>query len=400
MISDLRFLIVEDHGFQRWTLGHYLEQLGAKVIFNAGDGQTALEIYKSVEPPVDIVITDLNMPGMDGIQFIHHVADFGMPVGLILVTAQESVLASVEAMARAYGVNLLAAIKKPVTARTLEAAISRYEPAASRANAAKPAARPDFSLEQIVAGIEAGEFEPFFQPQLALSNRGIRSAEVLPRWRHPSLGIVGAEAFLPTLETSWQIDQLTTVMLRKALPACKAWRVAGVEAAVSVNVSLPSLTDVTLVDRLLETVREAAVDPGHVVFEVTETAAVSDLGKVLENLSRFRMYGFGLSIDDYGSGHSPLEKLARIPVTELKVDQSLVRNAPKKEARRAMLESALEMAKALRSTAIANGVENSEEIVMLREVGYDIVQGSFIAEPMKASDFLRFIVDRKSRTHS
>src|SRR5258705_9298768 len=91
-ISELRFLVVEDHGFQRWALGHALEELGAKRVFNAGDGATALEMYKSIEPPVDIVITDLNMPGMDGMEFVRHLADFGAPVAIIVATDQDRAL--------------------------------------------------------------------------------------------------------------------------------------------------------------------------------------------------------------------------------------------------------------------------------------------------------------------
>jgi len=395
-VAGLRFLIVEDHGFQRWTLGHYLEQLGAKTVFNAGDGQTALEMYKSADPPVDIIITDLNMPGMDGIQFVHHVADFGKPVGLVLVTAQEAVLPSVEAMTREYGVNLLAAIKKPVTAEILRTAIARYRWPPERGSGKDSTPGSRLPLERIVEGLDNDELEPFFQPEVELSSRAIRSAQVLPRWRHPSDGIVALEEFLPALEASGHADRLATEMLRKALPTCKSWRIAGIGATVSVPLSLSLLADVTLVDRLMETVRESQVDPRHVVFEVGEPPATGDLGKALENLSRFRLYGFGLSLDGHVPGPSSAAELARFPFTEVKVDLSSVRGGGK-VLRRAVLEAALATAKALRGTAIADGVESAEEMVVLRDVGYEVVQGPFVASPMKASDFLRWSVDSKAR---
>lgn len=396
-VACLRFLVVEDQRFQRWVVGHALEQLGAKTVFSAGDGQTALEIYKSIEPPVDIVITDLDMPGMDGMEFIRHVGEFGMPVALIVATDHErSLLTSVETMARAYGVHLLEGIKKPVTAKKLAAAISRYQPPADRAVRAAPASEQRFRLEQIIEAIENGEFEPFFQPKVELASGRIRGAEALARWRHPTHGIVGPEAFIPALETTWQIDQLTVVMLRKALVCCRSWTVAGIDATVSINLSLTSLTDVTLADRLMEVVREGAIEARHVVFEVTESAAASDLGKILENLSRLRMNGFGLSIDDYGTGYSSMQQLARIPFTELKIDQSFVRNAPNKGASCAMLESGLEMAKKLGIVAVAEGIETKEEMEMLRDLGCELVQGHYIAAPMKASDFLRWAVDNKA----
>jgi EAL domain-containing protein (putative c-di-GMP-specific phosphodiesterase class I)/FixJ family two-component response regulator len=396
-LSDLRFLIVEDQGFQRWTTDYALRQLGATTVFSAGDGQTALEIYKSAEPRVDIIITDLHMPGMDGMEFIRHVAEYGVPVALILATDQDqSVITSVETMTRAYGVHLLEGIKKPLTPKKLAAALSRFERPAARSIGKPRAAKPHFSLEQIVEAIEDNQFEPFFQPQVALANGRIRGVEALARWRHPVHGILGPEVFIPTLETSLQIDGLTIALLRKALVCCKSWRVAGIDATVSINLSLTSLTDTTLADRLMNVTREGSVDACHVVFEVTETAAMSDVGRVLENLSRLRMNGFGLSIDDYGTGYSSMQQLTRIPFTELKIAESFVRNAPRKSSSRAMLESGIEMAKKLGIVAVAEGVETKEEMAICRDLGCGLVQGFYIAEPMKASDFVRWAVDSRA----
>ncbi len=182
-------------------------------------------------------------------------------------------------------------------------------------------------------------------------------------------------------------------MLRKALVCCKSWRVAGHHASVSLNLSLTSLGDVTLAERLMETVREAHVEPRHVVFEITESAAASDMGKVLENLSRLRMNGFGLAIDHYGTGYSSLQELTRVPYTELKIDPSFVRGAGSKPSSRAAIESSLEMAKKLRIASVAQGVESKEEMALVRSLGCDMAQGHFIAAPMKAPDFLRWALD-------
>ena len=164
-LSDLRFLIVEDQGFQRWTTDYALRQLGATTVFSAADGRTALEIYKSAEPPVDIIITDLHMPGMDGMEFIRHVAEYGAPVALILATDQDqSVITSVETMTRAYGVYLLEGIKKPLTPKKLAVSISRFRRPVARSIGIAPAAKALFSLEEIVEAIDDNQFEPFFQP--------------------------------------------------------------------------------------------------------------------------------------------------------------------------------------------------------------------------------------------
>src|SRR5258706_8994631 len=112
-IAELRFLVVEDHGFQRWMLDNMLATMGAKHVFSAPDGAAALEIYKTIDPPIDIIVSDLDMPGMDGMEFIRHVGEVGMPVSLVLASGLDrSLISSVESMARAYGLNLLGAIEK------------------------------------------------------------------------------------------------------------------------------------------------------------------------------------------------------------------------------------------------------------------------------------------------
>src|SRR5712664_1917690 len=123
-ISDLHFLVVEDQGFQRWMAANLLEGLGAKYVFTAADGREALLMLDDREPPVDIIVTDLDMPGMDGMEFIRHMAEAKYPAAVILASSMDAALvASVETMARAYGANLLGAISKPVTAKKLKDAI-------------------------------------------------------------------------------------------------------------------------------------------------------------------------------------------------------------------------------------------------------------------------------------
>ena len=160
---------------------------------------------------------------------------------------------------------------------------------------------------------------------------------------------------------------------------------------MSVNLSLKSLADVHLADRVTDLVRSQELDPRHVVLEVTESAATTDVGKALENLARLRMKGFGLSIDDYGTGYSSMQQLTRIAFTELKIDQSFVTNAAKQESARVILESSLEMAKKLNMTAVAEGVETQADWNLLRQLGCDLAQGYFIARPMEAGAYLDWV---------
>lgn len=385
-IAELRFLVVEDHGFQRWVLGNILEGMGAKHVFSAADGSAALQVLARLDTPVDIIVSDLDMPGMDGMEFIRHIGGLGHPVSLILVSSLDrTLIASVEAMARAYGVSLLGAIEKPPTATKLGNLINLHEAAAQ---AKQRASSHAFSAAEISEGLRLDEFEPYFQPKVEMKTRRVVGAEALARWRHPQKGLVSPQAFIPVMEESRLIDDLTESILMRAALNCRLWQYAGLDVSVSVNLSIKCLEDIALSDRMMKLVVGQGLEPRHVIFEVTESAAMSDLGRTLEILSRLRMKGFGLSIDDYGTGYSSMQRLSRVPFTELKIDQVFVRDAPAQPGSRAMLESSLEMAQKLRIVAVAEGVESKGEWDLLRQLDCPVAQGYLIARPMNAADFL------------
>jgi EAL domain-containing protein (putative c-di-GMP-specific phosphodiesterase class I)/DNA-binding NarL/FixJ family response regulator len=358
-IANFNFLIAEDHDFQRSMLVRMLGGLGAKEIHQAADGREALAIVRDPACPVDIVISDLDMPGMDGMEFIRHLGESGIPVSLILASALErKLLASVQTMSEAYGITLLGVLEKPITPGKLETLIRLHKPEA------KPdqprTAGPTFSLEEIASALKHDEFEPFFQPKVDLATGQVKGAEALARWRHAQHGVVAPYAFIKPLEDNGLIDELTWIMLQKAGAFCRGWRATGIDATVSVNLSLTSLSDMKIADRVTE-----------------------------------RMKGFGLSIDDYGTGYSSMQQLTRIAFTEIKIDQSFVTNAARQESARVILESSLNMAKKLDITAVAEGVETKADWDLLRQLGCDVAQGYYIARPMDSGAYLDWVRDWK-----
>src|SRR5688500_11086374 len=166
-IPSLRFLVVEDHGFQRWLICDLLQQLGARAVESASDGEAALQLL-AAGSGIDVVVSDLDMPGIDGMRLIRHMGERRHGMALVVVSAADPTLfAAVEAMAREYGVNILATIEKPLTARRLQAALEKLQPP-RRAHARSPdAATP----EEIAVALERGEFEAFFQPQVEIRTR-------------------------------------------------------------------------------------------------------------------------------------------------------------------------------------------------------------------------------------
>jgi len=385
-IEDLHLLVAEDHDFQRKTLVRMLTSLGAKHVSEAADGKIALAIFANrLVPPIDIIISDLEMPGMDGMEFMRHLGEAELPVSVIISSALDPALvSSVEAMTKAYGVTLLGALAKPVTPEKLRSLIDKYKP--PQRKAARPAA-PPMPLEDIRRGLHAREFEPFFQPKVSLADGSVTGAEALARWRHPQKGLLAPYAFITLMENNALIDPLTWTILEKSAAMCRDWLAGGLQATVSVNLSLKSLSDPGLAERITALVAAQKLAPKHMVLEITESAAMTDLAKALENLTRLRMKGFNLSIDDYGTGYSSMQQLARIPFTELKIDQSFVFSAVEKEASKVILASSLDMAKKLKLKSVAEGVETRAHWNLLQSLGCDIAQGYFIAKPMEAAAF-------------
>ena len=394
-LSELKFLAVEDHEFQRGMLLKMLARLGATQVSTAADGYAALEIVMSPGAEIDIIISDLDMPGMDGLEFMRHVGEAHIPVAIILASALESVLLdSVETMTRAYGVKILGVIQKPITQEKLAALIKLHLPAQANPNLTQTDAL-SFTIEEIVQGIRNDEFEPFFQPKVELASGRIKGAEALARWRHPKKGIVAPYAFVGPLEKHNHIDKLTWLILSKAVDFCCEWRTkSGLEVSVSANVSAKSLADVNFADRVIELVKCKSLDSRNIILEVTESAATTEIGHSLENLSRLRMKGFGLSIDDYGTGYSSLQQLARIAFTEIKLDQSFIRSAATQQAARIILESSIEMAKKLGIVTVAEGIETEQDWDLLLELGCDLAQGYLIAKPIESREFLIWARDR------
>jgi len=382
-IADIQFLVVEDQAFERELLVCLLAGLGAIHIAEAADGRAALAEISRRDTPANIIITDLDMPGMDGMEFIRHIGDADLPSAIILISAHDrALLASVGTMTEDFGVQLLGTAEKPIEVERLAELIKRYQPAVKKRRARTTGA--SFSGKDISEALAARMFEPLFQPKVDIATGVMKGAEALARWYHPQFGIVGPYAFIATMEANKCIDELTWIMLEKSALACRGWRAQGHDVQVSVNLSLASLARIGLADRITEIVQGQDLEPRYMTLEVTETIAMTDMAHALENLARLRIRGFGLSIDDYGTGYSSMQQLSRIPFTELKVDQSFVMHAREKESCRVILESSLDIARRLGLKAVAEGVETRADWDLLEELGCAVAQGYFVAKPMEA----------------
>ncbi|HEU0188589.1 MAG TPA: EAL domain-containing response regulator [Gallionella sp.] len=388
-MKPLRILVTEDHNFQRKAVVHMLQSLGVEGVLQASNGKQALEILQR-EPALDIVMSDLDMPEMDGMEFIRHLAKLHPGISVCIMSSMDSALiTSVEKMAKSYGHRLLGAMEKPLFLDQLKNMIALHQQAQKK-TVRTTASAASFSLEEVLQAVRDKQIEPFLQPKVMLSNGRLIGAESLARWVHPEQGVIAPYAFIPLLEQSGNMEEITFLMLEKTACACRLLQDEGHKLAISVNLSLSSLSDTTLAERVTRTVRRAGVDPHHIILEVTESAAMTDVAPALENLARLRMHGFGLSIDDYGTGFSSMQQLTRVPFSELKIDRSFVTDCATNHSLRVIVESSIDMARKLHVKSVAEGVETQEEWDMLKSMNCDVVQGYFIAKPMDSAAFLGF----------
>jgi EAL domain-containing protein (putative c-di-GMP-specific phosphodiesterase class I)/AmiR/NasT family two-component response regulator len=380
--SDLRFLVVEDHEFQRKMLVHLLRFMGAKAVHTAEDGRTALQVIRDPDRTVDIVISDLSMPGMDGMEFIRHLSEMGDRVSIILASALDrDLLASIGNMANAYKVKLLGVIGKPPTAAKLTPLIELHRQ--RRGDADKGDAV--YPLADIADAWTHNEFEPWFEPQIDLETRQVRGVHAAPRWRHPIKGLLDPDSFMPSLQARGLNDDFVWLMLQKCAAQCQLWRSKELDLVVSLNLPFQSVTDVKLAARVAQIVANEGLEPRFMVLGFAETSINTDAAKALENLARLRVEGFGLAVDDFGSGPMAVEQLSLVAFTELKIHRSFVSDADNDESVRAGLAVGLETAQKLKLRTVADGIRSKDEWKLLHEWGCHLGQGPFISPPLEGA---------------
>ena len=241
---------------------------------------------------------------------------------------------------------------------------------------------------QLAGAIDRGELVLHFQPQVDLALDRVTGVEALIRWQHPERGLLGPGAFLPSVERSSLMRRITGFALREALEQAQSWREAGLDLAVSVNLSVLNLLDLSIAHDVAEQLGAHGVPPERLRLEITEDTLMADPGRAAGVLAGLRTMGVGLSIDDFGTGYSSLSYLQRLPVSELKIDRCFVRDVARNPSDAAIVRATIDMARTLGLRTVAEGVEDEAGLATLRELGCDMVQGFHLGRPMAAADLL------------
>jgi EAL domain-containing protein (putative c-di-GMP-specific phosphodiesterase class I)/FixJ family two-component response regulator len=388
----LKVLIVEDSPCQAEYLSTLCRSVGVSELATAENGLVALELIDKTPSSFDILICDLEMPDLDGIELIHLLAHRHSCSALIIVSSREqSLISAVELMAVTEGIDVLGSIRKPVSADALEALIKNFRGQAVLKTKGSAGESLVLTTQELKQGLEQHQFVLHYQPKLVMDNGMLHGLEALVRFRHPERGLLYPGDFIELCEQNGLIDQLSFEVISMALQQLAAWNQQGFTPKVSVNLSGRSFSNSAFTHDVIKLLSQAAIAPADLIFEVTETVVIDNIGGALAFLSRLRLHGFGLSIDDYGTGYSSVKQLSQIPFTELKMDRSLIDGIASKSHLQVIFESTLSMCNKLGIALVAEGIEKAKDWDYLRLAGCHVAQGYYISPAMPSHEIVNWV---------
>ena len=333
------------------------------------------QILTSFTP--DVIMLDLMMPGIDGVELLRLLSEKAKNAKVCLISGSDTrVLNSARRLGSAHGLDVVAALEKPLGIQTLN---GFFDSVISSGKAEGAEARAQ--------AIASGEIKLYYQPVIDLATRRVKGVEALARWQHPERGVLLPDEFLEQITSDGLMQALTDLVIKTSVQQASAWHQSGERLTVSMNVTASTLLDLALPDKIAEMCKQYNLPHEMLILEVTETEAMRDVTRTMDVLLRMRLRNIGVSIDDFGTGHSSLRELQRMPFSELKIDKSFVTDMANSKDCAVIVNSIIDLGHNLGLKVIAEGIEDQRAWEMLREKGCNFGQGFFMGRPMAASDF-------------
>lgn len=403
----MNILVIDDDAFQIKLLSQQLSGLGHRQLTACDAARDALPLLESDHARFDLIFCDLQMPGMDGIEFLRHLSDVRFSGSIVLISGEDiRLLNTVERLAKALQLNVLSAISKPMSADGLRDIFEKY--ATRRSDKIRRKAQDErrqehrkvYSADELQLAISADQLLNYYQPKIELRTGELVGVESLVRWQHPSDGLVYPDQFIATAEENNLIKPLTLSVLHMALRQAAIWQQAGIKLKVAVNISMRDLNDLDFPNVVQAALNTAKLDASVLLLEITESQLMQDVTTTLAIVSRLRLKHIHISIDDFGTGHSSLTQLRDFPFNELKIDQSFVHDACNDKTRRAIFKASMNMAIQLGLQTVAEGVEDEDDLRFVKNSRCHQAQGYFIGRPMPAADLPKWTAEWKLRRPS
>lgn len=378
-----RVLVLEDHPMQRDVLEQALRRAGVPHVFGAADAGSALELLQRLDE-IDLIISDLMMEGMDGVEFLRAVSKLPKPPSVVLCSAADAAIVdAVEQMGHGLGLRMIGRLNKPAKWEQVMAVLRACLPLDQfeHANTVKPVTVLRSPLRDIESSRTGHEFALLYQPKLAVMDGRLLGVEARAHWRHPRSDTSAPTPFQPVLASAGLIDELLWPLLERVLLDAREWSAVSQRLPLAIDISARSLRDSTLPDRLAELCNEYRLPTEWLALELNETALLADMNLGLAVSSRLRMKGFGLVLDHFGAGYSAFEMLAKFPFDEIKLDPSLVHSADTSKAQ-SLLAGVIELIRRLGLRAVAEGINTEADWQLIKALQPDGAQGDYFAAAM------------------
>jgi EAL domain-containing protein (putative c-di-GMP-specific phosphodiesterase class I) len=376
-----RLLVIDDEPALSEVVKRVAQSCGFEVVVTE-DPSAFVNAARLWRPTV--IMLDLKMPNVDGIQLLRSLAADKCPASIILSSgADAKVLDTAMQLGRERGLEMNEPLPKPVRAETLRLrllALKRLPKLQLSADLARAIATDELYLE--------------YQPKLDCRQSRVTGVEALVRWRHPQHGVISPDRCIALAEEIGLIGRLTDWAVSSAARQAAKWRADDLALDVAVNVSARDLEDLEFPDRMAQRCRDAGADPAGMTLELTETSAMREAVQMMDVLIRLRLKGFKLSIDDFGTGYSSLVQLQKLPFSEIKIDRSFVGQMTTNHSCRVIVEIVVDLARKLGLTSVAEGVEDEAALNELVKIGCDTAQGYHVSHPMAADRIAEFLRQR------
>lgn len=330
------------------------------------------------------IALDLQMPGRDGIEVLRTLAATDCDAAIIIISGLGGrILNSAARVAREGGLNLLGTLEKPFSRAQLRQLLLCGVSDDARSNS-RSSSNTDLDVTRTMLedALDRRAFVVHYQPKVSCKSGHLTGFECLARWPRGDNDFVPPDTFIPLAEQTGLIHELTRQVYAYAFEHFHHAALAR-QFDFALNLSPLNLKDPSFSDWLINTCNRYRIDAERIILEVTETASMDNPLMLLEHLTRFRIKGFSLSIDDFGVGYSSLVQLARLPFSEIKIDRQFVNTAENSEESRKIISAIVHLGRSLDLKIVAEGIENARTFHILRDQGCDEAQGYFISPPMR-----------------
>ena len=394
MTNPGRILVIDDEA----EIGEFVAATAQHLGLQCSTTTDASYLPLMLSPDVTLIMLDLMMPEMDGVEALRLLSELKCKAGIVLMSGiSKRVLETAEKLANTLGLFVVGHLAKPFQLAELENLLKQHHVQDASA-AASPAPSIPVSDDRLRAGIRHREFVLHFQPQIDIESGAVIGVEALSRWQHPELGLIFPDNFIARMEELKLIDEFGWVVAEQAMEEVKQFADKdGILPRLALNASVQSLRDLKFPDRFTSLLKRRGLPTDGVILEITESGLINELSRTLDVLTRLRVKSVHLSIDDFGTGYAMMQQLVNIPATELKIDRSFVLNMEANRSDRVMVEKSIEIGHELGMRVIAEGVETEQQLALLRQSGCDCAQGYLFSRALPAKGLVDWLEAYRGR---